>query len=566
MIMFVKSTKSKGYEYLKIVESYRDEDGVTRHKVLFNLGRSDQLKEDKSFCRCIGTLVEILDIPGYEKRSDLMSACSEAEMLNYGYLAYKKIWKQLHIEECLKNIQDKSCIKYNLSDVTELMAVQHLLRPRSKKATFEHHETYYNSDEISLQHLYRALDRLAENKEFIESFLFGENYLKVNRSVDIVFYDVTTFAFQSINTDEIRNFGFSKDCKFHEVQTVMGLIIDADGMPIGYELFPGNTFDGKTMVNALDNIKKRFGIRKVIIVADRGLNNKDNLFQIKNAGYGYIVASRIKNMSSAVTEQILNAEGYIIISETFRYKTLNYTNTFKDKDKVLHNLEENLIVSYSETRAAKDRSDRQRLVDKAEKLLSKPEIIGAGIKRGGRQYIKSKKKQEKEYVLDTAAIEKSRRFDGYYGIQTSEKLMSAKDVTDAYHSLWRIEESFRIMKSTLEVRPVFHWTPTRIKGHFVMCFLSLMLERKLELLLKSDETVNSDDSPDKIREALNLMQFAKVSVNDNTLYIKAKNNALGNTVFKIVGLKLPKNVSSAEDLSEYSQFHEVPLWGQLSLF
>lgn len=566
MVMFVKSTKSKGYEYLKIVESYRDESGITRHKVLFNLGRSDQLKEDKSFCRCIGTLAEILVIPGYEKRNDLMSACSEAEMLNYGYLAYKKIWKQLHIEECLKNIQDKSSIKYNLTEVTELMAIQHLLQPRSKKATFEHLETYYKPEEISLQHLYRALDRLAANKEFIESFLFGENYLKVNRSVDIVFYDVTTFAFQSINTDEIRNFGFSKDCKFHEVQTVMGLIIDADGMPIGYELFPGNTFDGKTMVHALENIKKRFGIRKVIIVADRGLNNKDNLLQIRNAGYGYIVASRIKNMSSAVTEQILNAEGYIIINETFRYKILNHTNTFKDKDGVLHNLEENLIVSYSEARAAKDRSDRQRLIDKAEKLLSKPEIIGAGIKRGGRQYIKSKKKQEKEYVLDTAAIEKSRRFDGYYGIQTSEKLMSAKDVTDAYHSLWRIEESFRIMKSTLEVRPVFHWTPTRIKGHFVMCFLSLMLERKLELLLKSDATVTDDNSPEKIREALNLMQFAKVSVSDRTLYIKAKNNVLGNTIFKVVGLKPPKNVSSEEDLSEYSQTHVDPLWGQLSLF
>lgn len=346
----------------------------------------------------------------------------------------------------------------------------------------------------------------------------------------------------------------------------MGLIIDADGMPVGYELFSGSTFDGKTMVNALENIKKRFGIRKVIIVADRGLNSKDNLLRIRNAGYGYIVASRIRNMPAAVTEQILNEEGYTAVNDHFRYKTLDHTDTFKDKDGVLHSLDENLIVSCSELRAVKDRADRERLLEKAEKLLSGPGIIGAGIKRGGRKYIKSTKKQETAYEPDTTAIEKNRRFDGYYGIQTSEKLMSAKDVTGAYHSLWRIEESFRVMKSTLEVRPVFHRTPDRIKGHFVMCFLSLMLERRLEMLLKSDSAAKDDCSPEKIREALNSMQFARVSVDSRTLYIKTKNNALGNAVFKTVGLKIPENVSSADDLSEYFQTHENSLWGQLSLF
>jgi transposase len=233
------------------------------------------------------------------------------------------------------------------------------------------------------------LDKLAENKEWIEKELFDKNHLKIGQTVDVVFYDVTTFAFQSFQVDEIRNFGFSKDCKFNEVQVVMGLLIDNEGMPIGYELFPGNTFDGKTMVASLENIKKKFSINRVVIVADRGLNSKNNLNLIRDAGYGYIVASKIRSMGREIKEQILNNEGYTDVGEGFCYKVMEYENVFKDENKVVHRLEEHLIVSYSEKRALKDKSDRERLINKANKLLAHPASIEELFQTRGKKYLKN---------------------------------------------------------------------------------------------------------------------------------------------------------------------------------
>ena len=556
--MFIKTTKAKDYEYIKLVESYRDENNVTRHKVLFNFGRLDLIKNSKSFVNMVKRLCEIAEIGVAEApRLD----CGEAEMLKYGYLPYLTLWNNLGISNCLSRIQNGTKCEYSLDETVFLMAAQRLLLPKSKLATYEYQENYIGLRQARLEQLYRALDKLGEHKERIENELFYENYSKVGNTVDVVFYDVTTFAFESVIADELRNFGFSKDCKFNEVQVVMGLLVDSNGFPIGYELFPGNTFDGKTMLGALANIKKRFGVNKVVIVADRGLNSKGNLALIREAGYGYIVASKIKSMKREVIEQILDSEGYAKVSDDFKYKVLDYANTFRDEAGKLQTLDENLVVSYSEKRANKDRSDRDRLIEKAKKLLEHPSFIKSQSKRGGRKYLESA--GETAYSLNEEAIEKDRAFDGYYGIQTSERSMSAEEIIDAYRKLWRIEESFRIMKSSLEVRPVFHWKPSRIHGHFVLCFLAFMMERRLEALLREAEI---EHSPERIREALNGMQLAKLRLNGEETFIKAKNSPLANQVCKLLRIKLPHNINSLDEINEFLAPHKKCSWGQLSLF
>jgi len=295
--------------------------------------------------------------------------------------------------------------------------------------------------------------------------------------IDVVFYDVITFSFESVRKDSLRDFGFSKDAKFKEVQVVMGLLIDREGRPIGYELFSGNTFEGKTLEVSLDKLKKRFTIGKVIIVADRGINSKINLMHIKDKGYDYIFASRIKNMKKDIKEEIFNKEGFKD-TDGISYKIIDYVN----KVNKTYELPENLIITYSSQRAQKDRADRERLIKKARTLLKNKSYITASNKRGGKKYLKSSK--DINWALDEEAIKKDEMFDGYYGIETSEKNLTAKEILKAYHTLWKIEESFRIMKSTLSVRPVFHWTESRIKGHFVICFLAFLLERTLEFKLK----------------------------------------------------------------------------------
>jgi transposase len=539
--------------------------------MLYNFGRADLLRGDESFLRVVRRLCEIAEIKTTEKKKPgegtVLEDCGEATLYNYGYAVYLELWRTLYIDGVLQESQHNTKITYDLSETVFLMAVQHLLDPRSKLATHREQQRYFGMQEVSLQHMYRALDYLADNKEEIENGLFQFHYIRTNKKVDVVFYDVTTVHFESVIADELRDFGFSKVCKFNEVQVVMGMLIDSEGLPVGYELFPGNTFDGKTMVAALSNIRKRFGINKVIIVADRGINSKGNLNLIKQAGYGYIMASKVKGAAKDLQEKMLENTHFTDILDTegnlsLRYKILSHENVFKDEHKVLHRLDENIVVSYSPKRAKKDAKDRARLVEKAKKYLENPELIKSSNKRGGKKYIDPVTTDKTAYTLALDKIEQDTKFDGFYAIQTSEKNLSAQEVMNAYATLWKIEESFRIMKSTLEIRPVFHWSPKRIKGHFVVCFLAFLLERKMEQLLQNPE---SEATPQRIREALNSMQVAQVATASGEILIKASCKPLGKQIFKKLNLDMPPNLSTKSELSDKLKLFQKDDYSQLSL-
>jgi transposase len=536
--VFVKTTKAKGYTYISVVESFRDEKGITRHKVLHNFGRLDVLRADEGFINCVKKIFHMVDIPLSEDRDKVLTSsdCSEAELYNYGYLVYKKLWEILGIRECLETIGGR--LKPDLEQTILLMAVQHLLSPGSKLSA------YYGLPGIPLHHFFRALDKLADNKEKIERELFEINHLKLGQKVDIVFYEVTTLSFRGAKADESRNFGYGNDCKPGEIQVVMGLLLDTEGIPIGYELLPGNTTDGNTMADSLENLKKRFNIRKVIIVTDRGLNGECNLNLIKSAGYGYIAACRLRSMSKEIRNKVLDPSGYVTVNDDFTYKTIPYTNICKDGVNNLYQLDESLIVARSSKRAGKDAKDRQRLTEKAANLLKTPTSTDAQTKRDGNQ---------PKWVPDHEKIADDSLLDGYYGIRTGETEMPAGEVMDAYHMLWKIEERFRITKSTMKVSPVLHWTPKRIRGHFLMCFLAFMMERKLENILAEPAGDAETASPEKIREALNSMQLAKVTLNGDTVYFKTKNLPPGTRIFRKAGIKMPMNVSKEEQLNE--RFH-----------
>jgi len=568
--MFIKITKSGKYEYVSVVEAYRDkESGNTKHRVLFNLGRLDKIKDNPSFQKL---LINLETLSGIKNRVNLDSV-EEGNLFNYGYVVYRKLWDRLGLTELLQSIKDNTHIQFDLNTSTFLMVVEHLMRPDSKLGTYGKQNRYLNLPYSDLNHLYRSLDILEEHKEEIEDCLFNREKSLFNMKVDVVFYDVTTFRFESVKKDTLRDFGFSKENRVNEVQVVLGLLIDMNGRPIGYELFPGNTFEGKTLEVALDKLSGRFGIRRVIIVADRGLNSKLNLKRIKEKGYDYIVSSRIKSMRKEIQEAILNEEGYITtekreksmeISEdggnpnpdpdkvntdantgiySFKYKIIDYVNTVRDENNKPVNLKEKLLVTYSKERAEKDREDRLRLIDKGLKLLSNPSTINGSLKRGGRKYLKETNKMKWE--LDTDAISKDEMFDGYYAIEVSRTDMDVEDILSAYHNLWKIEESFRIMKSTLEVRPVFHWTEKRIKGHFVVCFLSFLLERTLELMLKEN---NINASPERIKEALNSLNITLFEIDKKKYYLKIKGTDLGNRILRLQHNNPLKNMGLYEEL------------------
>jgi len=540
--MFIKITQSGKYKYAQLVESYREGQNV-KHRVLLNLGRLDEIENNPSFQR-LG--MRLLELSKAKKVIDLESF-SDARIVNWGYLVYRKIWEVFELDKILTRIKEKGKTQFNLNNACFLMVIQHLLQPKSKLATYANQGYYVQLPNVELHHLYRALDIIHIQKEQIEELMFHKNRNLFNMQVDVVFYDVTTFSFESVKADTLRDFGFSKDGKFNEVQVVLGLLVDCEGRPIGYELFPGNTFDGKTLDTALEKLEKRFGIRRVIIVADRGINSKLNLKRIVDRNYSYIFAARIKNMGRKIEEQVFDPEGYIELSsdqdEKVLYKVIDHINRFKQDGKTCE-LKEKLIITYSSKRARKDQKDRERLIQKAELLLKDQSKITASNKRGGKKYLKNS--GEEVWYLDQEAIARDERFDGYYGIQTNEQDIKPQDALEAYHTLWKIEESFRIMKSTLEVRPIFHWTEPRIKGHFLICFLAFLLERTLEFKLKkAGETA----SPDKIREALNSMNFAEVEIEQKRFFIKTKGTDLSSKILRVLRIKPLKNVIPVEEFT-----------------
>lgn len=541
--MFIKTTKSGKYEYAQLVESYREE-GVTRHRVLLNLGRLDQIRNNPSFQRLAQRLAELSE--SKLKSPNNVEDISEAEIFNYGYLAYRHLWEKFNLPALLAEAAGKA--QFDLDRACFLMAVQHLLDPKSKLGTYERQFRYFKLPQVELHHLYRALDILERSKEKLEEALFNLNRNLFNMTVDVVFFDVTTFHFESVRQDSLRDFGFSKNGKFKEVQVVLGLLIDRNGRPVGYELFPGHTFDGNTLELALESLEKRFGLRRVIIVADRGINSKLNLKRIRDKGYGYIVASRLKKMPEKILELAFDPAGYHEVSTAgepaFRFKSLDYINRFR-VEKQVHALPEKLVVTYSATRARKDKADRERLIEKAKLLLEDKARIKASTRRGGKKYLKEVTESSPDWVLDEAAISKDARFDGYYALQTSEENLKPEEVIELYHDLWKIEESFRVMKSTLEVRPVFHWTEARIKGHFVLCFLAFLMERTLEFKLKE---AGFPSSPEQIREALNSLNFVEVTVQEKKFLIKTKALSLAHDIWRLLRLRPPKNVTPSEEM------------------
>lgn len=539
--MFIKITKSGNYKYAQAVKSYK-KDGVTRHRVLFNLGRLDVIKNNPSFQIFAGKLLELSNAPN---PADLDSI-SEAEITNWGYVAYKKIWNDFGLDKILKLISSKTEISYSLSKTSFLMSVSHLLSPSSKLAAYNSQNKYTNLDPVGLNDIYRSLDILADSKEQIEKEIFEINRNLFNMSIDIVFYDVTTFSFSSCIPDSLKDYGFSKAGKPGKVQVVMGLLIDYCGRPVGYEIFPGNTFDGKTLPLALDSLEKRFAVRKVVIVADKGITSKINLKEITDRGYSYIFAYRLKAAPDKIKGEVFR-DTYTDIDDgsgLFRYKVVSNTDSFYAGSKKI-NLAQKIIITYSEKRAKKDKIDRDRAIEKAKALLENFSKIKASNRKGAKKYI-AQEANNISYTLDTDKIDNDSKFDGYYAIVTNEENMSSQDIISAYHNLYKIEHSFRLMKSNLEVRPIFVWTPKRIKGHFVICFLAFLLARHLEYKLAKNSI---SASADRIREALNSLNFAKVTLKGSSYFIKTKAEDLAYKILRILKIRSPKNITPVEELN-----------------
>lgn len=543
--MFLKKTYSKNYTYLSLVEAYREE-GKNKHKVLLQLGRLDELQASKQLTR----LTESFQRFTKQKKRFSPEDFEEIDRVNWGAnKIFRKLWNEFGFESLFQNIFKDKKVEYSISETTFFEVVSRLVEPCSKLRLHQTQSKYFGIKDTHLNHLYRVLDCLSDHKEDLENDIFKNNVSLFNMSVDVVFYDVTTLYFESQKQNDLKDFGYGKDGKFNEVQVVLGLLVNSDGLPVGFDVFSGNTFEGKTLVSSLKKLKERFNIKNVIIVADRGINSKINLKLIIDSGFDYIVGSRLKSLSEKLKSEVRDKSHYHPIlfrkEEGILRYSIDYKNLVKYEDDTLTEkkevLNEKLHCTWSPKRAQKDKKDRLRLLEKARKMIESGK--DGSSKKGAKKYI-SGTSEKQNLCLDEAKILEDESWDGFYGIQCSKLDLNTDEVLDAYHRLWKIEESFRILKTTLQTRPMFHWSEKRIRGHLVICFIAFLLQRMLELRLIEQDC---EHSPDKIRAAVEGLELSIVQIEGQEMYLRSKIPALAADILRILKIPVPKSLTLPQD-------------------
>ena len=568
--------KMKGNEYVYLRESFWDSERKKySSRIIKSFGRLDKLLEENP--NALDELRKLADAhkENHEKQKrvqindrikkfreeskNIPLKSKQARLMRVGSCIYRQIWNKLCIQRKLKDIQQEGNTLFDFPNASFFMVAGRILMPDSKLSQWKSRNQYlYGADKLQTHHLYRSIDLLSKNKENIVIYLNKQIAKKYKRIASVALYDVTTYYFESQKSDKLRDFGFSKDNKVNQVQVVLGLLVDDKGIPVDYELYPGNTSEINTMIPILKKLKSLYGIERVTIVADRGLNSRANLLAIKELGMDYVVAYRLKGAGKAKKDLITEEDGWFTLTsngdaDLFRYKISTETRTVKYDNKRI-NITSNLLIGYSFKRALKDEKDRDRLVRKAEKYVEDKTQLNGDMRRGGKNYLKIDIKGI-PVELDNDRILNDKFYDGYFGIVYSDNKMTPEEVLDSYHSLWKIEESFRISKSILEARPCFHWTEKRIRGHFMICYMALVLQRLLEQELKNNNIKLSTQQITKILSEATLTEGPQE--NGKLLYYLAFEDEINiNDFYKIesaVGLEKLSPISTAAEVK--STFH-----------
>jgi transposase len=536
----LKGSPTTKKKYLQVCKATY-ENGRTSHKVIGSLGAIDDLVESGEAKKLLLSINAILA----KYNSDLpLQDTNLKELKRYQWGAVKvidKLWEEFEIDSFISN--QKTKVEFDFKHILHLLVLDRFMNPRSKLKTYQNTSSYFgiNDEECKLHHIYRSLDLLAKLKPNLEKHLFNINTKLFNMKVDIVFYDATTIYFESKKNNELKNFGFSKDCMFNDVQVVLGLIMDSNGRPVGLEIFPGNTFDGRTAIQSIISLKEKFNINKLIFVGDRGICSEENLCALVEAGYEYIVGMPVKRSSKAFKESILDLQSYEAIDnhESLKYKIIDQKVEFCNKEsKKKITVDEKVICTWTKSRAQKDQKDRQVLIEKAQEILDGKSKLR---KPGKAKYLAL---DEKIKYLDEAKIMDDAQWDGIYAIRTNNTTLSKEEICSQYHQLWKIEDCFRVMKSHLKIRPVYHWKESRIIGHLVLCFLVFVFERHLEIELRKRKI---ETSPAKIREAIFEMQASLVEVNQQQYLMRSNLSSAAKQILKLLQITVPQDLTLAKE-------------------
>lgn len=517
VIRYDKHKRKDGIKtQVRVVEGYRL-DGKIKQKTIKDFGYLEDQENKDEFI----AMVEKFD-DDYKKEKLLLKKNTRKKFFedtnsvkyNYGYKFLSAIYDSLKLDDFFANVDFKG--DYDLNSILKYFAIQRILNPASKRHTTQTMRNFYGNElDFELADVYRSLDKFSDLSTNIQKYINNRIVNLIGRKFDYGFYDVTNYYCEVDFPDEdggLRQRGVSKE---HRTDPIIqfGLFMDENSLPVCMSIFPGNTSDSLTFQPTMNKIKENYSLKKIIAVADKGMNSSKNIDYLVNNGNGFVFSQILKGKKGKrYHEKMFDENGYTYnSSNTFKYKTFiedydaidNNGNKIKRQRKVL------IYWKYEDAiMAARKRDDK---LNKALKSLGNNVFT---IKHAYDEYIKNLYTTENGEVADTVNrsidYEKAKedaKFDGYFAIVTSELDYDYSKILEVYSGLWRIEESFRITKSQFEARPIFVRTQKHIEGHFLICFISLLLIRMLQLKM------NYSLSAERIIEALNTSMCITDSLN-----------------------------------------------------
>ena len=399
-------------------------------------------------------------------------------------LFFGQIYDYICGDDIFKNIKN---IRYkdDKNFLFKSLVISRLLYPGSKLYLIDYLQ-YFKKLDINVEKIYRFLDTLYQDdiKHHIEELVFKYSLEKTGGEIIVSFYDVTTLYFESESEDDLRRIGFSKEGKLARPQIQLGLFTTIEGYPLSYEVYDGKKFEGHTMIDVLIKFQKKFNIKnKPIVVADRGMLNDKNIATLENNDYKYIIGAKIKMLAKTLKEEISNLT---FINDNVTHQiNIDKTIKYKDEKDIKQELpiKQRLILTYSTKRAKKDKYQRDKALQRLElKFKQSTNVKKSDLKLSYyAKFLDLKDECNIQYKFNNNKIIEDERLDGLKGYITNDITLNHKSIINHYQNLWHIERAFRISKTDLKIRPIYHRLETRIKAHILISFVSYALYKEFEL-------------------------------------------------------------------------------------
>jgi len=483
---------------------------------------------------------------------------------NFGYAAILKIYHELELDRFFNNKARHQGFKFNTNSIMLMLVVSRMLSPGSKKKAFEEKTRYFERFNFSLADVYRALSHFDNVAIEAQRHIHERVVAKYGSDTSTVYYDVTNFYFEIDKEDDLRKRGVSKEHRPNPI-IQMGLAMDADGVPLHYELFKGNTQDKTTFRSVIGEVIRNYNTGRIVVVADMGIITGDNIYYLvggekrEKALHGYVLSFSVRGGTKAFIEYVLDSEGYsgtdgkpLKENADFKVKSrveARVINVTMDSGKIAKKtVYEKQVVFWSQKYADKARAEREAVLLKAKDLVNDPKKYNKATAYGAAKYVKNINFDkdtgeivihEKNLIFDEAKVKEEEKLDGYYAIVTSEREMSDQEIIETYWGLWEIEQTFGISKGDMEARPIYVSLAERIGGHFLSCFIPLVIIRILQK--KTDRRFSSE----KIADCLK--RIACVSEQDN-IYLFNFRSEISETIGAALDIDFTKKRMRLSDI------------------